>query len=229
MKNIRKYFAEFLGTAVISAISCGVAMSLGTGKGVTTQVALVFGLVFMAMYYCLSHICICNFNPAVSLAMMFRKRISGKDCFWYIISQALGAFAGLSLIALIWSLGNLEDATNTFFSSTTSTVGTACAFVVELLISFVIILVSLGATEKKENNCACGMAIAFTYVMLNIFSMSLISASANSARSLASALISSIWGNKEAISCLWVFVLAALLASILASAVYSFLRVNKSK
>ncbi len=229
MKNIKKYFAEFIGTAVIAAVSCAVAMSIGAGKNSAAQISFAFGLSFMGMYYCLCGISACNFNPAVSIAMMFSKRISGKDCFWYIISQALGAFAGLSLIALIWSLGNLEDATNTFFSSTTSTVGTACAFIVELLTSFVIILVSLGATEKKANNCASGMAIAFTYVTLGIFSIPLVSASSNVARSFASALISSIWGNKEAISSLWVFVLAALLASILASAVYSFLRVNKSK
>lgn len=108
---MRKYFAEFIGTAVLVFFGCGSAVAAGAlfsamGMGLpvaftTLLVAFAFGLALMAAYYMIGGISGCHINPAVSLAMLITKRMSVKDFFGYIIGQFVGGIAGAALLSVI--------------------------------------------------------------------------------------------------------------------------------
>lgn len=71
--EMRKYVAEFIGTAVLVIMGCGTAMLVGTdavsGSGYILT-AFAFGLVIVGMAYCVGNISGCHINPAVSLGVL---------------------------------------------------------------------------------------------------------------------------------------------------------------
>ena len=80
MKEIKKYLAEFIGTAVLVLFACGVAGQIcATGVSGLIGTALAFGLVIVAMAYSIGNVSGCHINPAVSIAMLISKKISVKD------------------------------------------------------------------------------------------------------------------------------------------------------
>ena len=103
---MKKYIAEFIGTAVLVLIGCGTAMAVGcdpaAGSGYILT-AFAFGLALLTMAYSIGNISGCHINPAVSLGMWISKRIKGVECCWYMLAQVLGALAGAGLLALIFN------------------------------------------------------------------------------------------------------------------------------
>ena len=80
MKDIKKYLAEFIGTAVLVLFACGVAGQICDGSiSGLIGTALAFGLVIVAMAYSIGNVSGCHINPAVSIAMLINKKISAKD------------------------------------------------------------------------------------------------------------------------------------------------------
>ena len=98
MRDLRKYVAEFIGTAVLVFVACGVAGQVcdigGAGHLMT---ALAFGLVIVAMAYSIGNISGCHINPAVSLAMLISKKMSVKDFIGYVVAQYLGASVAIEI------------------------------------------------------------------------------------------------------------------------------------
>ena len=100
MNSFKKYFAEFIGTAVLVFMGCGTAMLVGCSAvhgGGYILTALAFGLTIVAMAYCIGNISGCHINPAVSLGVLIRGGMSFGEFIAYVISQCLGAFAGSGL------------------------------------------------------------------------------------------------------------------------------------
>ncbi len=95
---MRKYVAEFIGTFVLTFVSCGAAAVSGGIDGVLgiLGIAAAFGLSIVAMAYSIGNISGCHINPAVSLAMLISKRMNGKDFVGYVIAQVLGGYCGSS-------------------------------------------------------------------------------------------------------------------------------------
>ena len=103
-ENWKKYLAECIGTAVLTFAACGVAVVAGQiveGQlGWWVATSLAFGLVIVAMAYSIGNISGCHINPAVSLAMLIRKKITLKDFCFYVIAQVVGALVGSLFLAL---------------------------------------------------------------------------------------------------------------------------------
>lgn len=232
MKNIRKYLCEFIGTAILVMMGCGTAMLVGcksnTGCGYILT-AFAFGLSLVALVYCLGDISGCHVNPAVSIAMFINKQISGKDCFWYIVFQFVGAIAGVGVLSAIWNLGNLQDQTSSFASNTIDTIGLYASILVEVLLTFVFVLAVLGSLSKKSNCASSAISIGLSLTLVHILGIALTGTSVNPARSFAPALFASFWGNPGSMNCVWVFILAPILGGILAGYVYLLLRGKTKK
>ena len=81
---MKKYISEALGTCVLVLFGTGIAVVSG-GNLVCT--ALAFGLAIVAMAYVIGDISGCHVNPAVSLAMLISKKISGKEFVYYVIDK----------------------------------------------------------------------------------------------------------------------------------------------
>jgi len=235
MENMKKYIAELIGTMVLVILGCGTAMLVGcdaVNGGGYILTALAFGLVIVGMAYCVGNISGCHINPAVSLGVLLSGGMKVSEFVCYVCAQCLGAFAGSGVLALIFSLGGVEDKTGGFGSNGLDSVnGSAAAgMVVEIVLTFIFVLTILGVTSKKAGHGSFGgLIIGLTLTLVHIFGIGLTGTSVNPARSLGPALVAAIEGNTAPVSCVWVFILAPLVGAALAALVYKFLESSKAK
>lgn len=230
---MKKYIAEFIGTAVLVILGCGTAMLVGcdaaAGSGYLLT-ALAFGLVIVGMAYCVGNISGCHINPAVSLGVLMTGGMSGRDFAGYVISQCLGALAGAGVLAAIFSLGGVTDMTGGFGSNGLAGVnGSAVAgVIVEVVLTFIFVLTILGVTSKKAKHGSFGgLIIGLTLTLVHILGIGLTGTSVNPARSIGPAIVAAIGGNTEPIAALWVFIVAPLIGAAIAAVVYKYLESTK--
>ncbi len=230
---MKKFIAELIGTCVLVTFGCGTAMITGCEHwGGYLLTALAFGLVIVGMAYCVGNISGCHINPAVSLAVFMNKGMSGKDFGLYVLAQCLGAWLGGGILALIFGVAEIEDATGGFGSNGLAGVNgnVIAGLIVEVVLTFVFVLVILGVTSKKANHGSFGrLIIGLTLVLIHIFGIALTGTSVNPARSFGPALVALIAGNAEPIKVLWIFIVGPLAGAALAAGVHMFLEKEAAK
>ena len=226
---MKKYIAEFIGTCTLVLLGCGTAMLVGcdaAAGGGYILTALAFGLVIVGMAYCVGNISGCHINPAVSLGVLMSGGMKVKEFVGYVISQCLGALAGSGLLALIFTLGGVEDKTGGFGTNGLAGVnGSAAAgLIVEILLTFIFVLTILGVTSKKAGHGSFGgLIIGLTLTLVHIFGIGLTGTSVNPARSFGPALVAAFAGNSAPLACLWVFIVGPFVGAALAAVTYKFL------
>lgn len=230
---MKKYIAEFIGTAVLVILGCGTAMLVGCNAaqgGGYVLTALAFGLVIVGMAYCVGNISGCHINPAVSLGVLLSGGMSVKDFIGYVVSQCLGALAGAGVLAAIFGLGNVTDMTGGFGSNGLAGVnGSAVAgLIVEVVLTFIFVMTILGVTSKKAGHGSFGgLVIGLTLTLVHILGIGLTGTSVNPARSIGPAIVAAINGNTAPIADVWVFIVGPLVGAALAAVVYKFLEKSK--
>lgn len=220
MESIKKYIAECIGTCVLVTFGCGTAVAVGcasdAGSGYLLT-ALAFGLVIVAMAYSIGNISGCHINPAVSIAMLIRKQLSVKDFIGYVISQCIGAAVGCVILGIVFGFDCGFGANRIQAVWESGSVGGA--FLVEVVLTFVFVLAIIGVTSKTENGAVSGVVIGLTLTLVHILGIHLTGTSVNPARSLMPA----VFAGGDALSQLWIFILAPLIGGALAAVVYSYL------
>lgn len=222
--NMKKYICECIGTAVLVLFGCGTAVVSG---GDLVATALAFGLSIIAMAYVIGNVSGCHINPAVSLGCLIAKRMSGKDFVGYVVAQIIGGFVGAGLLYFI--VNSLIEGGSTVVKQMAlgtngfGDVGMIAAFVIELVLTFVFIYTILGVTADKEKAGVAGIVIGSTLTFVHLIGINLTGTSVNPARSLAPAVIM----GGEALSQVWVFLLAPLCGAVIAAIVYKFLNEGK--
>ena len=225
---MKKYIAEFIGTAVLVVFGCGSAVAANTLLGnagiqiplaySTLLIAFAFGLVIVAMAYSIGNISGCHINPAVSFGMFVSGRMDVKEFIAYIISQFLGGIAGAALLAgMLGSTASLG--TNGFAEASALNASMMSAFLVEVVLTFVFVIAILGVTSKVENGAVAGLVIGLTLVLVHILGIPFTGTSVNPARSFGPALLS----GGLALQQVWVFIVAPLIGAGIAAIVYKFL------
>lgn len=214
---MKKYLAEFLGTFTLVLLACGTASVLGCATdspdAAYFMTALAFGLVIVAMAYSIGQVSGCHINPAVSLAVLLSGKMSVTDFIGYIIAQFLGATAGAGVLALI--LGNTESlGQNGLYEGSI-----VKSLVIEVVLTFIFVLVILAVTSRKEYAKPAGLVIGFTLTLVHIFGIHFTGTSVNPARSFGPA----VFVGGEALSSVWVFIVAPLVGGALAALVYKLL------
>ena len=216
---MKKYICEFIGTCVLVLFGCGTAVVTGGNLAVT---ALAFGLSIVAMAYVIGNISGCHVNPAVSLAMLISGKMNIKDFCGYVVSQIAGAFAGSGILYFILNSTNLGTSSlgaNGFGTLSATEITMAGAFIVELILTFIFIYTILGVTSDDKKGSVAGIVIGLTLTFVHIIGIKLTGTSVNPARSLAPAVI--LGG--DALSQVWLFIVAPFVGSALAAIVYKFL------
>ncbi len=225
---MKKYLCEFIGTAVLVLFGCGTAVVTGGASGLLgiLGIALAFGLSIVAMAYVIGNISGCHINPAVSLAMLINGKMSLKDFIGYVIAQVLGGIAGIALLSLIVNNCSTELVglgANGFDSASLLGVNMFGAIIVEVILTFVFIYTILGVTSDESKSSVAGIVIGLTLAFVHIIGIPLTGTSVNPARSLAPALF--LGG--DALSQVWVFIVAPFVGAALAAIVYKFLNNKK--
>lgn len=198
-KRIKKYVAECIGTFVLVFMGCGSVYFIDDlylfGVGVV-GVALAFGLSVTVMAYAIGPVSGCHVNPAVSLAMWIRKKLSALDLAFYIAAQCAGAFLAVFALGAIlgysFDIGAYNDIINL--------PNAGAALAAEVILTFVFVFTILGVTSKKENAPIAGLVIGLALTLVHIVGINLTGTSVNPARSLAPAVY-----NGE-LDDLWVFI-----------------------
>lgn len=210
MKDLRKYLAEFIGTAVLVLFACGVAGQVcAVPEAGYVATALAFGLVIVAMAYSIGNISGCHINPAVSIAMLISKKITAKEFCGYVVAQFLGAIAGAEVLNLI-----VKDTSKLGVNTLAPMVTPVKAFGIEIILTFVFVFAILGVTSKESNGNIAGLVIGGALVLVHLLGIPFTGTSVNPARSFGPALIA---GN---LTNIWVFLLAPLVGGALAAFVH---------
>lgn len=225
--SAKKYIAEFIGTFILVFVGCGSAVFLGCDvTGGHLAVALAFGLAIVATAYVIGDISGCHINPAVSLAMLIRKKLTVIDFIGYVIAQIIGAIAGAAVLKVLVSGFNLTDLTGGLGSNGVGNAGgIGGAIIVEIILTFIFIFTILGVTSNSNNGSVAGLVIGFTLAFVHIIGIPLTGTSVNPARSIGPAL----FAGGDALSNVWVFIVAPLVGAALAAIVFTLITDNKNK
>lgn len=223
---MKKLVAEFIGTLWLVLGGCGSAVlaasfpELGIGF---VGVSLAFGLTVLTMVYAIGHISGCHLNPAVSIGLWIGGRFNQKDLVPYIIAQVLGGIAGAGLLFLIASgkpgfeIGGF--ASNGYGEHSPGGYSMLAALISEVVMTFMFLIIILGATHSKAPKGMAGIAIGLGLTLIHLISIPVTNTSVNPARSTSQALFAGGW----AIDQLWLFWAAPIVGALLAGLVYKYL------
>ena len=223
---MKKLVAEFIGTGWLVLGGCGSAVlaagypELGIGFA---GVALAFGLTVLTMAYAVGHISGCHLNPAVTLGLWSGGRFPARDIPGYIAAQVLGGIAGAGILYVIASgapgfeLGGF--AANGFGEHSPGGYGMVAALTVEIVMTFMFLMIILGATHSKAPAGFAGLAIGLGLTLIHLISIPVTNTSVNPARSTSQALFVGDWATGQ----LWLFWVAPIVGALLAGVVYRFI------
>ena len=220
---LSKLSGEFLGTFWLVLGGCGSAVLaaafpvLGIGF---VGVSPAFGLTVLTGVYALGPISGGHFNPAVTVGLWAGGRFRGRDVLGYVIAQVLGAIAGAGVLYVIasgktgWEVGRF--AANGYGEYSPGGYSLTSALVTEIVMTFMFLIVILGATHRRAPVGFAGIAIGLALTLIHLISIPVTATSVNPARSTGPALFVGGW----AISQLWLFWLAPIVGALVAGGVY---------
>lgn len=223
---MKKNLAEFIGTFWLVLGGCGSAVIAAAfpevGIGLA-GVSLAFGLTVLTIAYSLGHISGAHLNPAVTFGLWAGGRFSGKEILPYVISQILGAIAAAAVLYIIATGRDGAEiggfAANGYGEHSPGGYGLVAAIVTEFVMTFMFLIVILGATDSKAPQGFAGVAIGLALTLIHLISIPVTNTSVNPARSISQALFVGDW----AISQLWLFILIPVFGAMAAGAVYKYL------
>ena len=231
----KKLIAEFVGTFLLVFLAVGAAVFgiagkvganeqfPGPGSGVV-GVALAFGLVLMGLAYAFGPVSGTHVNPAVTLAMWLGRKMPTNEAVGYVIAQFAGAILGGAVLRAFVAWFGVTDqtgslGTNAYNNGSINLVG---AFVLEVLLTAAFVGVILLVTERAAAPGFAGIAIGLTLTAVHLVGIPLDGTSVNPARSFGPALFDG-W---HALGQVWLFIVAPLVGSLLAVAVWRATRVE---
>ncbi|PIE88612.1 MAG: aquaporin Z [Bacteroidetes bacterium] len=220
---MKKLVVEFIGTLWLVLGGCGSAVlaaaypELGIGF---VGVAIAFGLTVVTMAYAIGHISGCHLNPAVSIGLWIGGRFEKRELIPYIIAQILGGIAGAGILYVIatgkagFEIGGF--AANGYGEHSPGGYSLLAALVTEIVMTFMFLIIILGATHSKAPKGFAGLAIGLGLTLIHLISIPVTNTSVNPARSISQALFAQGWALEQ----LWLFIVAPIVGAILAGLVY---------
>ena len=225
---MRTYIAECIGTFVLTLLGCGTAMFLGcnTAAGVVGT-AFAFGLSVIAMAYTIGNISGCHINPAITLGVALAGRMTWKDACGYWCGQVIGGIIAGAILLLLTKVVAAPDLTGGLGTNGVANAGgVGGAFLVEVIATFIFVLVVLGTTDGKIGaGKPVGIVIGLTLVLVHLVCINLTGTSVNPARSIGPAL----FAGGQALKDLWVFICAPLVGGALSACVWGALAPKDEK
>ena len=222
---MRKLAAEVMGTFWLVFGGCGAAVFAGKGIG-TLGISFAFGLTVLTMAFTVGHISGGHFNPAVTLGLVAAGRHPVKEAAPYIGAQLVGATLAAGALALILETANSgslgQFAANAYGAPQGNTLTLAGAFVVELLTTFMFLIVIIGSTSKRAPAGFAPIAIGRCHALIHMITIPLTNTSVNPARSTSQAL----FAGGEYLKQLWLFWVAPIVGGALAGLASKWLQTD---
>lgn len=227
----RKYLAEFIGTFLLVFLAVGAAVfgiagtfgvaGNGPASGIV-GVALAFGLVLLGVAYAFGPVSGAHVNPAVTLAMVLARRMPTHEAIGYVAAQFAGAILGGATLKAFVSFFGVTDQTGGLGTNSydNGAINMAGAFVLEVLLTAAFVTVILLVTERVAAPGFAGIAIGLALTAVHLVGIPLDGTSVNPARSFGPAL----FAGGEALSQVWLFLVAPLVGAVVAVGVWKLIR-----
>ena len=207
---MRNYLTEFIGTFFL-------VLTIGlTVLGATPLAPLAIGASLMVMVYMGGHVSGGHYNPAVSLAVLMRGKMSSTSEFLgYVISQCAGAVVAALVVYFIVG--------RTFAPAPAATASVAASLLVELLYTFALALVyvvlNVATAKATDGNSYFGLAIGFTVVVAAFAGGPISGGAFNPAVGFGPILVDTLLGGGSFAN-LWIYIVAPLAGGALAATVF---------
>jgi len=223
----KRLLAELLGTFWLVFGGCGSAVfaaafpDLGIGF---LGVALAFGLTVLTMVYSVGGISGGHFNPAVSVGLTVAGRLPARDLVPYVVVQLIGAIIASTILYFIasgkadFTLAN-GFAANGYGEHSPGGYPLSSALLVEIVLTFIFVMVILGATSGHAPAGFAGIAIGLTLTLIHLIAIPVTNTSVNPARSTGPALFVGGWALQQ----LWLFWVAPIVGAIIAGVAHKSL------
>lgn len=192
---MKKYITEFIGTFFL-------VLTIGlTGN------PLAIGAALMVMIYAGGHISGAHYNPAVTLAVLIRGKISRRDAIVYMGSQIAGALIAALTVGVFRELP----------SEAVQQLSITKAIIAEVLGTFALAYVILNVATAKSTagNSYFGLAIGFTVVAMAFCFGDYSGGAFNPAVAIGASVMKAFaWKN------IWIYLIACFAGGALAAIVF---------
>jgi len=220
-------FCEFLGTFWLVLGGCGAAVlaaafpDLGIGF---TGVSLAFGLTVLTGAYAFGPVSGAHFNPAVTIGLWAGGRFPSRNVLPYVVTQVIGALVASGVLYVIASGRAGFDlaagfASNGYGVHSPGGYSLGAALLTEVVMTFMFLIVILGATHRRAPAGFAGIAIGLALTLIHLISIPVTNTSVNPARSTGPALFVGGW----ALSQLWMFWIAPIFGALTAGTLFKAL------
>ena len=224
MSITKRATAEFIGTFWLVLGGCGSAVLAAAFPGVgigLLGVALAFGLTVLTMAYAIGHISGAHLNPAVSIGLAAGGRFKTSELLPYIVAQVLGGIVAAGVLYFIASGQAGFDvssglASNGYGEHSPGKYSLGAGFVTEVVMTFMFLIVILGATDARAPAGFAPIAIGLCLTLIHLISIPVTNTSVNPARSTGPAVFVGGW----ALGQLWMFWVAPIIGALLAGVAY---------
>jgi len=157
-----------------------------------------------------------HLNPAVTLTFLYLGKVAPWDALFYIIAQFLGGIAGV--FVALGVLGEKFSAPPVSYVATMPGGDFAAAFVVEVIMTFILMTTVLVATNSRRFARYTGFLAGFLVAAFITLAAPISGMSMNPARSFASAFPPMLWNG------LWIYFTAPPLGMLTAAMAYRVVR-----
>ncbi len=152
---MKKYITEFIGTFFLVFV---IGMVVHGGKGDFAPLAI--GSTLMVMIFAGGHISGAHYNPAVTLAVLMRGKISGAEAIGYMIVQIMGAC--VASLAVIYLVGDKIPEQAAEMANTSK--GLLAEFLGTFALAYVVL--NVATAKGTSGNSFYGLAIGFTVLSM---------------------------------------------------------------
>ena len=224
-KLYQKLLAEFIGTALFVF---GVISTCVFFAGIPVIVVLACSFMGGVIIYLFGRVSGAHFNPAISLALFIRGKLTAMELGLYIVAQVLGSFLGCVFLGLI-RRGKFKEMAGNAIAAYLIDIGGKknawcyiSALINEIINTFILIMFILASCERDNYlGPTLGLAFASTLISLNAIGGNCSSCSLNPARSIGPAFVQLFaGGNKDPIKQIWIYLVGPFLGGIIAAVVW---------
>lgn len=209
LNSWRNYAAELLGTFILVFVGTTAVVAAGRADApVLLVAALAFGLALLAGLYAFGEVSGGHFNPAVSLAMFLDRRLPAADLVGYWVAQFLGGIFAAVILLLATSQDDVA-------STATKPSSDGAAFVMEVALTAIFVLVILQASSSERFGSSALIAIPLTLLAVHLAAIPFSGSSVNPARTFGPDLVGNTWTG------IWIYFVAPPLGAALAWAVHA--------
>lgn len=211
--TVKALIAELVGTTVLVFVGCGSCFSTEDHGAKVVDIAFAFGIAVATMAQAIGHVSGCHINPAVTCGMLVARHISVIKALLYIIVQCLGGVVGAAILKGV-SPSNFTGGT----TGVSDPINSAQAFGIELVITFVLVLVVFGVCDDRRTDVkgSAPLAIGLSITACHLVAVPLTGASMNPARTFGPSVVFGSWENH------WVYWAGPILGGLVAALLYTY-------